>query len=57
MPLNKTGKKLKKIFVKEYTGKKVPKKWQKKYGKRYSKSEAVNIFYAYENKHKKQVKF
>lgn len=44
--------KLKHIFEKTYTGKKVPKQYQKKYGKVYSKSEADEIFYAFENKRK-----
>lgn len=44
--------KLKRIFEKEYTGKKVPKEWQSKYGKTYSKKEADKIFYSWENKHK-----
>lgn len=45
--------KLKKIFEETYTGKKVPKRYQEKYGKRYSKDEADDIFYAFENKHKR----
>ncbi len=44
--------KLKKIFEKTYTGKKVPIKYQKKYGKIYSKKEADEIFYAWSNKKK-----
>ena len=45
--------KLKKIFEKEYSGKDVPKKYQSKYGKVYSKKEADEIFYSWENKRKK----
>lgn len=52
MPLTKSGKKLKKIFEEEYTGKKVPKEFQSKYGKVYSKKEADSVFYAFERKHK-----
>lgn len=44
--------KLKHIFEKEYTGKKVSKEYQPKYGKTYSKKEADEIFYAFQNKHK-----
>lgn len=43
---------LKKLFEREYTGKKVPKKYQAKYGKVYSKEEADEIFYAWFNKQK-----
>jgi HEPN domain-containing protein len=44
--------KIKKAFIKQYTGKKVPKEWQSKYGKVYDKEEAEEIFYAWENKYK-----
>ena len=44
--------KLKKLFEKEYVGKRVPKEWQDEYGKVYDKEEADKIFYAWENKHK-----
>ena len=44
--------KIKRAFEKEYTGKKVPKKYQPRYGKVYSKKEADEIFYAWENKRK-----
>ena len=46
--------KLKKLFIKEYTGKKVPKKYQAKYGKRYSKKESEEIFYSWWNKKRKK---
>jgi len=42
--------KLKKLFIKQYVGKKVPKKYQKKYGKIYDKEEAEDIFYAWLSK-------
>ena len=42
---------LEKAFEREYVGKKVPKKWQSKYGKVYSKKEADEIFFKWENKH------
>jgi hypothetical protein len=51
---NKMPIKLKHIFEKTYTGKKVPKQYQERYGKTYSKKEADSIFYAFENKHKKK---
>jgi hypothetical protein len=45
--------KIKKAFIEQYEGKKVPKEWQKEYGKTYSKKEAEQIFYKWENKFKK----
>lgn len=52
MPLNKEGRKLKKLFELEYTGKPVPRKYQSRYGKVYSKKEADSVFFAFERKHK-----
>lgn len=46
--------KIKKYFMKEYLGKKVPKKYQKKYGKIYDKKEVEEIFYSWWNKKKKK---
>lgn len=44
--------KIKKIFMKEYLGKKVPSKYKNKYGKIYQKKEVENIFYSWLNKKK-----
>jgi HEPN domain-containing protein len=44
--------KIKLAFEKQYTGKPVPKEWQSKYGKKYSKDEADEVFYAWENRFK-----
>lgn len=46
--------KIKKLFMEEYLGKKVPKKYQKKYGKVYDKKEVEQIFYSWLNKRKKK---
>jgi hypothetical protein len=42
--------KIKKIFIKDYVGKKVPKKYRSKYGKIYDEKEAEEIFYSWMNK-------